>query len=250
MALRLGKLPFIHDSRDFQWARYREPGVTLPTHPVTFGYGKQISAWGMLGNDRAGDCVWASAAHQTMLWNVVNKRTVPFSDASVLSDYSAVTGYDPVTGANDNGTVIRDALSYRRKTGILDANGNRHTIGAYVSLQPGNINQLLEALYLFGIVEIGIQFPSYAMDQFHQGKAWTYRPNPEIIGGHDIPLVARPSSRYLQLVTWARMISASNLFIKNFCDEAWVIISPEFLNGGLSPLGFNMAQLQADLNAL
>lgn len=251
--MKLGKLPHTEDKRDLLFSSYRETAVTLPTPPKAFGYGALVgqSSWGMLGNDRAGDCVWASAAHQTMLWNAAEKNQVTqFSSESVLSDYSKVTGYDPVTGANDNGTEIRTALKYRQKTGILDANGQRHKIGAYVALDPTNTTQMLEALYLFGIVEIGIQFPSYAMDEFNQGKAWTYRAQHTIEGGHDIPLVARPSTTYLQLVTWAKMIKASNSFIKHFCDEAWAIISPEFLTSGTSPLGFNLTQLTQDLAAL
>lgn len=250
--LKLGKKPATHDKRDLLFSDYREPGA-LPPHPNSYGFGNLIpkNSWSMLGNDKAGDCVWASAAHQTMLWNAAVKAPVTlFTEESVLSDYSAVTGYDPISGANDDGTNIRDALKYRQKTGILDGAGQRHKIGAYVALEPGNHEQILEALFLFGIVELGIEFPDYAMDQFDSGKAWTVRPGGSIEGGHDIPIVRRPNRSNNSIVTWAKMIEMSDGFFKKFCDESWTIISPEFLANNVTPGGFNMQQLQADLAAL
>jgi hypothetical protein len=35
-----------------------------------------VAHWGMLGNDHYGDCVWAGAAHETMLWNKEAARNV------------------------------------------------------------------------------------------------------------------------------------------------------------------------------
>ena len=58
-----------------------------------------------------------------MLLNKEVGTTVPFSDFSVLSDYSAVTGFDPADPATDQGTDVQDAATYRRVTGLLDANG-------------------------------------------------------------------------------------------------------------------------------
>lgn len=255
MTLQLGKTPATHDHRDLTFAKYRDPEVKLPK---VFGYGKLIDSWEMLGNgpdpempadfEGAGDCVWAMAAHTTMLRSRAagtgpNGGPIPFTTRGVLNDYSKATGYNPVTGANDNGTDMRVALKYRQKTGIIDANGKRHKIGAYVALEPGNLTQMLEALYYFGATEIGIEFPSYAMDQFNQHKPWAVKTGGQIEGGHAIPIVLNP----YQVVTWARLQPVTAGFLTKFCDEAWAVISPEFLKAGKAPNGFDLAQLQTDL---
>jgi hypothetical protein len=246
--LRLGKKPATTDHRDLKFASYLT--AKLPTPPRTFGHEKLIGAdqWDMLGNDRAGCCVFSGAGHETMLWTKAAGNPVQFSDRSVLSDYAAVTGFDPITGSGDNGTNVRDALKYRAKTGILDSVGRRHKIGAYVALEPGNWTHLLAALYLFGAVGIGIEFPASAMDQFNAGKNWSVVRGSSIEGGHYVPLVGRRS--VTRLVTWGQCIGMTQGFYLKYCDESWAILSPEYLKAGRSLEGFSLAQLQADLKAL
>lgn len=246
--MKLGKQPATKDPRDLRFAAYLTP--KLPKPPATFGhetlYG--ADAWGMLGNDDYGDCVFAGAAHETMLWNRVAGKSVDFDPKSVLSDYAAVTGFDPNTGSGDNGTNVRDALKYRRTTGVKDAHGKRHKIGAFVALEPGDWDHLLAALYLFGAVGIGIEFPRSAMDQFNAGKQWSIVKGASIEGGHYIPLVGRRSS--VKLVTWGKCIGMTKSFYLKYCDEAYAILSPEMLKNGKSTEGFDIATLRSDLAAL
>jgi hypothetical protein len=263
---RLGKKAATYDKRDLMFAQYRttEP---LPSHPQYFGHEDLVGAdaWEMLGNgpdtsvsavfEGAGDCVFAGGAHETMLWTLEADAPATFTGANAISDYSAVTGYDPnapldANGNNptDRGTNTRDGLNYRQKTGLIDAAGQRHKIGAYVGLELGNMDQLLEALYLFGVVGIGIKFPDSAMDQFNSGKPWSVVPGPDPTEGHYIPLVANRTN--LECVTWGRIQQMTPQFYQTYCDEAWVILSPEMLKAGKSLEGFDLAQLQADLIAL
>ena len=87
----------------------------------------------MMHNDTIGDCTCAAAGHLVMEWTAnVGAETTP-ADADILAAYSAITGYDPKTGANDNGAVETDVLNYWRKTGIAG-----HKIMAYAALEPGN----------------------------------------------------------------------------------------------------------------
>lgn len=256
---KLGKTAATYDQRDLMFAQYRT-AEALPSHPKNFGHEKLVgaNAWQMLGNgpdntvskdfQGAGDCVWAGGDHETMLWTLE-------SGAPAITDYSAVTHYNPKAspgpnGENptDNGTDVRVALKYRQKTGLIDAAGKRHKIGAYVSLELGNMDELLEALYLFGVVGIGIKFPDSAMDQFNAGKPWRVVPGPAPTGGHYIPLVAFRNT--LECVTWGRLQQMTTSFFKKYCDEAWAILSPEMLVHGKSLEGFDLAQLEADLKAL
>lgn len=140
------------------------------------------------------------------------------------------------------------AASYRRKTGIVDATGQRHTIAAYLALAPGNLTQLYQALYLFGTVDIGIEFPASAMTQFNQGKTWSVVTGSPIEGGHAICAVAKRS--HLEIVTWGRTQAMTTGFYRKFNDETLAMVSLEALTDGKSLEGFDYQQLTADLAAL
>ena len=107
---------------------------TLPKPPPVFGHESAVATFGTLGNDRFGDCAWAGAAHEHMIWTGEHGTPAEFDDACVLDDYAQATGFDPATGANDDGTDMQEAAAYRQKIGIRDTSGNRHKIDAYVAL--------------------------------------------------------------------------------------------------------------------
>ena len=247
---KLGKLPARKDSVVFKLSAYLTHAVvaTAPpaSHIVKEYYPK---TWGMLGNDQYGDCVFAGAGHETMFWNDEAKSSLDFTDGSILSDYSAVTGFSPTNPDSDQGTDMQVAASYRRKTGIVDAHGKRHMITAYLALHPGDVTQLKQAIYLFGAVGIGIEFPSTAMAQFNAGKPWTIQPKAQIEGGHYVSAVGY-SKTHVYIVTWGKVQRMSWAFFKKYCDEAVAYLSEERLLNGKTVSGLNVAQLQGDLSAL
>ncbi len=245
--MKLGKAPFQPDARDAKFAFAKYLTATLPQRPASFGHERGFQ-WGMLGNDRYGDCVFAGGAHEQMLFAREGNKSVAFTSDAVLHDYGAVTGFDPVTGAGDNGTNVRDAMKYRQRTGLLATNG-RHKISAYLSIDPKNVGHILTAAYLFGACGIGIEFPSSAMDQFNAGKPWSVVKGSPIEGGHYIPVVGRRGG-YIEVVTWGKTQRVTAAFLKSYCDEAWCVVSPEILTNGKTPEGFDLAQLRADLAAL
>ena len=246
--MKLGKKPARHDKRTLLFENYLDKAA-LPVPPATFGHDDLVkSPWQMLGNDRFGDCVFAGAAHETMLWNAERKQTAIFNDACVLGDYAAVTGFSAADPSSDQGTNVLDALNYRRKYGIRDAHGRRHKIGGFVALRPGNLEHLNAALYLFGAVGIGIVFPASAMEQFNADQPWSVV-HSKTDGGHYIPLVRRAPGFY-DCITWAKLQAMTQEFYVKYCDEAYAILSTEMLVKGKSLEGFDLAQLQADLAAV
>lgn len=241
---KLGKLPARRDSVKLKLRNY---SLTIAT-PATFGHFNQIKEWDMLANDTVGDCVLAGAGHETILWNAEANRVVAFTDKSVLSDYSAITGYNPNDPNTDQGTDMQAAASYRKKTGVLDSQGKRHKVGAYLAITPGSKTELKQAIYLFSVVGIGIQFPASAMSQFNNNKNWTVTKS-KIEGGHYIPAVGY-DSKYVYVVTWGKCIKATWGFVAKYMDEGIVYLSPEFLTNGQSLEHFNLTQLQTDLAQL
>ena len=247
MKYKLGKTPARKGSISLKFSDY--VANTLGAPPVMAGHDSIIAPgkWGILGNDQYGDCVLAGAAHETMLWNKEAGVAVPFSPTNVLSDYSAITGFTPSDPNTDKGTDVQAAASYRKNIGIVDMNNKRHKVGAYLSIT--NELEIKQAIYLFGAVGIGIQFPDSAMTQFQQGKDWTVVKGATIEGGHYIPGVTYDAS-FVYVVTWGKVVRASWAFIKKYMDEAVVYLSEEMLKDGTSLEGFNLEQLQADLAAI
>lgn len=250
MNLKLGKRPASRDARDLRFARYIDRAA-LPVPPLTFGHQNLVARWKMLGNDAYGDCVFAGAAHETMLWTRESPSVsdADFTKVSVLADYSAVTGFDPLDPATDQGTDMHDAARYRRRTGIRDANGKRHKVGAYVALDPGNLVQARQAAYLFGACGIGFAFPASAMEQFNHGQTWDYVQGSPIEGGHYVPFVGMLGGNLI-VVTWGQLQAMTPTFFAHYCDEAYAYLSTEMLHRNKSPEGFDLATLHADLAAL
>lgn len=264
MTQKLGKRPATPKPTDFRWAELAAT-VALPALPARFGYANIFpgDTWEMYGNghddtvrpgfDGCGDCVFAGAAHEHReLSKVVRKVDLPFTGANVVSDYSAVTGYvldDPDT---DQGTYTSEALAYRRKTGIIDAAGVRHKIGAYVSLDPKSWLHLMQATYIFGNAGIGFEFPAVGWEQFDAGTPWDVTDDDgPIEGGHYVPVMGRPRSGVCGLVTWSRRHEMTRAFYEKYNDEAWCYVTPEQLNSlGVGLHGFDVVKLNAWLAAL
>jgi hypothetical protein len=254
MAFHYGKRPATTDPRDLKFSTYRT--AALPAPPAEWGFDNVVAAaeWGMLGNDTVGDCVWAGFAHEDILTSTVAGHSTAFTDEGVLSDYSAATGYIPGDESTDKGTNVRDGLGYRRSTGIVDAAGQRHKIGAYLALDvtkiaAGDFSEVAEAVYLLGAVGLGIQVPQSAETEFSEHKMWSYVPDSPNAGGHYVPVIAH--RKHVECVTWGRVQTVGTRFLEHYVDEAWAIVSPDFLNSaGESPQGFDLAQLTADLAQL
>jgi hypothetical protein len=251
MSLKLG-LKLVNRARpiELKFSQYLIASK-LPTPPATFGHEALIptDGWGMFGNDQVGDCVIAGAYHETMLWNKEAGRDLSATTANALSTYSAMTGYDPDDPSTDQGTDMDTAAKYRRKTGIVDAAGNLHKVGAYLDLDPGNPTELYQAAYLFGAVGIGIQVPGYVMDQFNAGKPWDLENGRhEIEGGHYVPVVAKRDN--IEVVTWGRTQAMTERFYEKLGDQAIVYLSEEMLVEGKSLEGFDLATLRSDLAAV
>lgn len=248
--MKFGKKPARENAVTFRFARYFDKSA-LPTPPLRFGRFNRVKEWGVLGNNDYGDCVWAGAAHEHMLWHTANKRPINFTEHNVLSDYSAATGFDPKDPNTDGGSDMQEAASYRRKTGIVDKDGKRHTIDAYVAINAGDYDTLMLATYLFGATGIGIQFPSSAEDQFKYQQPWDMKSGAKLEGGHYIPIVGRNSAGHILCVTWGRLHAMTRAFFEAYCDEAIAYLSTDWLDNELiSPEGYDLVALKRDLSAI
>jgi hypothetical protein len=252
--MKLGKKPARPNAVKFKFGSFFHP-KELPLPPPIFGhYGLGSGLhWGILGNNSYGDCVWAGAAHETQVWTHHSGKGMPvqFNDPVVLSDYTAVTGFDQSDPSTDEGTDMQEAASYRRKTGILDTHGQRHKVDSYLALRPGDVEQIELATFLLGAIGIGIRFPSTASTQFENHKPWDVDGHSDIDGGHYIACVGKNSDGHLLCVTWGRLHAMTPAFIEKYCDEAIAYVSFDQLDSrGFSPEGFDAETLKSNLVAL
>jgi hypothetical protein len=246
--LKMGKSVARHDPRTLLLASYVTP--SLPTPPASFDISSKVTAWGMMDNDQIGDCTCAAAGHLIMEWTAnAGKKAATPTDKQIVAAYSAITGYNPVTGANDNGANELDVLNYWRQTGIAG-----HKIDAYMALEPSNYNHVMDSVYIFEGCYIGVQLPISAQAQTQNHQPWSVPPGgptgngkPGSWGGHAVPVVAY-DARGVTVVTWGALQVMTWTFWEAYCDEAYAILSTDYLNGKKqAPQGFSMKELQEDL---
>jgi hypothetical protein len=217
---------------------------TLPTPPQTFGRAGTVKDWGMLANDQVGDCVLAGAAHETKLITKESSVEALFTDASVLADYTAITGYNPNDPSTDQGTDMQAAAAYRLKTGVLDASGKRHLVDAYMEPALGDLDEFMTGVYLMGFAGLGVRFPGRAEAQFDAGEPWTVVQGDTVVGGHYIPVIDRTASGNLVCVTWGREQEITPDWYRQYVDESVVYLSKENLSAkGISPENFDFGAL-------
>lgn len=247
---KLGLKPLPYDSRDRLFASYRTPLVSVPAE---FGDYRDIphNGWGMLANDQYGDCFPAGQGHAVMLETAMGGHHTTVTESETLKDYFAMNGVpsDQPGTNSDQGTDPRVGLQYHRNVGMLATPSKRHKLAGYVSLEVGNLQELIEATYLFGVAGVGLNLPQSAEDQFDSGY-WRVVPGSAVIGGHWVIVVGRYNG-YLETVSWGRRIHMTPQFFTTYSSCAFGMLSPEIIGGnGRSPEGFDFQTLQADLPAL
>lgn len=244
---KFGKLAPKTHPNTLKLSKYTGPMTPIsptPVHKVWREWAIKPGAWQMFGNDLCGDCVFAAMAHMLMLETEHTIGTVTPTLDEIIKAYSAVSGYDPATGANDNGAYISDGLDYWKNVGFAG-----HKIMGWAQVDHTNIWHVKQAVWIFGGLDIGVQMPQSGMDQFSRGQFWEVVPNDGgIVGGHSVPLGGY-GSQGTNCVTWGQRQGMTWEWFSRYCDEAFVPITEDFINQAthLTPSGFDLKALETDL---
>ena len=238
---RMGKLPVRTDTRTLLLARYVD-STKLPKPPATYEATKHVAEWPMYANDRLGDCTCAAAGHMIEAWTGdATGHDTEISERSVVSAFEAVKQVDPLTG--EEGAVELDVLNYWRKHGI-----GRHKIGAFAKVATYDHTLVKTGAYVFGGLYIGLSLPKTAQGQ--EIWDWTHslsgNAKPGSWGGHAVDVVGY-DTKGLTVITWGRPQKMTWSFWDRYCDEAYCIISTDFLLAGKAPNGLDLNALKADL---
>ncbi len=221
----------------------------VPPNPAMVDWLAAVRDWPMYLNDQLGDCTIAGVGHIIEALSTYGQgQTVEITDQQVLAAYEAVSGYDPATGQHDDGAVMQDVLNYWRKQGI-----GGHKILAFAEVDVSRRAEVDAAINVFGHVYLGFNFPAVAMRQFDQGLPWDVVPDDGgLDGGHAVN-AGRYSSPdgNVTVVTWGQIQQMTDAFWDRYVDEAWVAITPEWLDAaGHSPAGLDLYGLGEDLAQL
>lgn len=241
---RFGKHPPKIDYRTLRFKNYLTAG--LAPSPPTFNVLERVYAdlgttdpsalFPMDGNDSLGDCTIAALAHAiTLFRGLVGKKKV------IMSRQSVVKLYMHLTGGVDSGLNELDVLNYWRQNAV-----DHEKILAFASINPKNHDHIKQAVQLFGGVYLGFQVQQGCVEEFDAHQPWT--PGPLTQDGHAVFVVGYDQNG-VTVLTWGNTQQATWAWWDECVDEAYAILPPEAKNPNFAP-GFNIAQLQADLDAV
>ena len=205
-----------------------------------------------LGNDEVGDCVIAMAMHYAQNETANTGNPLTPTKKLALATYSAITGYNPNDPNTDQGTDIEGQLMpYWKAHGMpmIDSTGKTvyHKISGFAALDLTSIAQQRYASFTFGGVLWGINCPQSALDDTSN---WTYDPKSPIAGGHGVNTMGQGAAGW-HVNSWGLLIPGTWEFTRKLADEAYVVVSPAWLNSqGESPSGLDLNELLAAMAAL
>lgn len=240
----VGKHPAKTDERTLNYVNYIKP-ANVPDIPPVFNWtAKKKTRWGAMKNLHLRNCTCAAAGHLIQCWTLNTGRQEVPPDTHIVKVYSALTGYDPKTGANDKGATALELLKYWRKNGI----GNS-SIFAFASVNHHTKKHVAEAIFLFGGIYAGLQLPRSIKGQ----KVWDVPEGgpvddgaPGSYGGHAICVLAY-DEHGLTCITWGKKRKMTWAFWMAYAEEAYALISNSFLEQGKTPAGFDVDLLESDL---
>ncbi|MCY2978277.1 MAG: hypothetical protein NTU79_06380 [Planctomycetota bacterium] len=223
---------------------YFDPSNITPP-PTTVDYATKAAA--SLGNaylnNAYSNCVIAGKYHAEGVWSGNDSDS---GGVVVATNQEVLTAYQTICGPGDHGCVITQVLNYYRDHG-LKFNGSTRKIDGYVRMDWTNKLEVQVAIYLFGAVTIGINFPS----AWQNNSVWDVTDS-LILNGHDVTCVGY-DTQGVQVSSWGRIytITWAAFLATKWIDEAYVMLSPDWYgNDKLAPSGINASGLQADLQKI
>jgi len=242
---KLGRKPAKHNTRIPLLSTYT---AQLPAAPATCTWAGGCT-YQMFDNDTISCCTAAALANQEITWNNSAGKKTNITDKQVLQFYSATTGYDPQNASSDQGGVESDILTQWQKTPGLMAGFD---LTAFASFRPSNPNSVKDAIWITGGAYLGINLPETIQDQGDfwrvpaQGPVGTGAPGS--LGGHAVCAVGY-DARVVYFASWGALYQMTWDFYTTYTEEAYALVSQDFLNSGKTPSGFDLSALLTDITA-
>jgi len=243
----LGKKPARHDPQTYRLGGALRAHLITPPPSADWAPGVTWPVW---CNDTIGCCTQVSVASAIRTWTGVAQAPVLLSDAQVIANYSAESGYIPGQAATDQGGVEIDVLNRWVKDGYArPGQPGRDYLTAYGTVDPHDRTGIMRAIASLGGVYIGVQIPNYIMQS---GGNWVINESGDqtIAGGHALWLHGYDAD-WLHFNTWGERRQMSWDWFEVFCDEAYGLVSRQNWLGttGFSPDHEDCDALIAEMRA-
>lgn len=189
----------------------------------------------MLGNDQAGDCTFAGWGHfKTIANGLVGRKSIP-------TEKDTLNAYYKFTHGQDSGCNELDIMRKGKKCGILG-----EKVPFYVSVNPKNLKEVRQTIWLFGAIYIGFNVQQSCQDDFENRVPWT--PGQLLNEGHCVITPNYTHDMFTNL-TWGNTQEGTVDWWNECVDEAWLIVFPQAKEKGFLE-GFDWDQLIADAQAI
>ena len=238
-------------------ADFIEPKRLLPQVPASWQWGKGLE-FPVYGNDTLPDCTCAAVGHHEQVWSA--RAGAPETPAlEAVLEFFDYTGSMQGLGRNQGRYMAGGGI------GVLDCWRNRgfsqaapgvpapyERILGYAVVNQLDLAEVRAAGYLFGGLYAGLALPLSAAYQWQgQGGVWSLQHSnnaPGSWGGHAVNITAYGT--YITCATWGRRWRMSKSFFRTYCDELYVALSPDWVQAGAAPSGYDQAGLLGLLTQL
>jgi len=249
MELKLGRKAIKKDPRTLKVSTYFTQ--LIPPAPPSVDWTKGVIDFGVMGNDRLGDCTICGIAHGIQVWTSNASCMVTLPDETVIDYYTKFCGYNPTDPSSDRGGIELDILKQWRNS---DFSG--HKLDAFTSVDFKTQEEVKTVINLFGGAYIGLSLPMTAQTQLQNGQVWdvvsrtfwdVLRGKPGTWGGHCVYVCGYDASG-VTCITWGKLQKMTWAFWNKYVDEAYALIGLDWFNTcGHTPLGFDINTLRGDL---
>jgi hypothetical protein len=238
--------------------------VTPPLPPAT-GDIDRLSAvkdWPMYVNgpdpsnpdyapDGIGDCFWAGSGHMfTALRVYADYPEAHFSNTAIIKGYQS-TGYVPGDGSTDQGTDPAQGLKFLHDVGLVDLNGDAHTLAGYAFFaDPRNAQLMAQVLAAGGTVGVGFNCTQGYEQAFNDGAPCQWQPGDPTVGGHWVILQQRSvgGAGVLHEITWGSKQRITRRYNWHTVTDAVMVVSDDYIRAnGTTMQGLDLEQLLSDM---
>ncbi len=147
--MKLGRKAIRTDSRTLALGDYLTS--TLPPPPPSKDWTCGNTSWGMMANDKLGDCTIAGIGHAIQVWSACTGGEITVADSTVVSYYETWDGYNPADPTTDRGGIELDVLNNWHKQPF-----DGHNLVAFADPKYTNLLEIRQSIALFGGVYIGM----------------------------------------------------------------------------------------------
>lgn len=195
----------------------------------------------MMGNDKYGDCCFASVAHLVNCWMGNNDKATDVGQQEIVRDYL------DHTGGQDVGAELRAVLN--RFHGAKNKSIAGHRAAGFARLRFDDFRQIETAIAMFGGVYAAVNGPRNLTDM----STWA-TPAPSWKRADELHCIALLDYDHgegqFKAASWSNTPIASYGWWAKYGVEAWVVLSPDWWKRGKSPSGLKLTDAFKALEVL